>query len=201
MTAPVGTTRVTWIFSGANGATCNVVWHMWHVSGAEPTSAELITMLTSLKNWFTTDNYGASTNLAMYKHLSIQTNCSEVRAQTLDSTPTLASVTVGQAGVNTGPSAPNESAIVTTWRTATAGRSFRGRSFWPGYDPDMLDTTGLVSSSQITSWAATMNAMIATWNPAGNFQFSVYSPKLGLVTPITGVTVQPIVHHQRRRNH
>ena len=199
-TPPTGTVRVTYEFTLPNSLGGNVVQHFWHRDGAEPTTVDMDGLLSSIADWFNNDDYGADTNLAMFKHLNEHTTLTLLRAQTLDSTPLGTTLSVGTAGTNTGLPLPSETAVVSTWRTGTLGRSYRGRSFWPGADPDMLASTGVLSSSQVTSWGTTLLAFLHKWHADPLWEFVVYSSHLNVITEVSDVTVQTILNHQRRRN-
>jgi hypothetical protein len=59
----------------------------------------------------------------------------------------LISATVNSAGTDTDDLLPRGNALVVTSRTALAGRSFRGRTYVPGFSDVATESTGLATSA------------------------------------------------------
>lgn len=98
---------------------------------------------------------------------------------------------------------PLQSALVYTLQTATPGRRFRGRMYWPFLTATMI-ATGQISTSVVTlgsratSFASMLNALCAA-APIINVNPQVVSGAGGFVTPVTSVRVGNVMDTQRRR--
>lgn len=95
--------------------------------------------------------------------------------------------------------APFDTAVAFSLNTDRAGRSYRGRIFWPGLGV-LVGTNG--------RWNATFdhavdmaNLLQALGNTDGTVtaQLQVYSPTRNEVTPVTSVRVGNVTDSQRRR--
>ena len=189
------------LYTLPNGDTAvNVLWFT-RQDLADPSAGDVGTLAGLLASWVGSDNFQGETDLALYKHMNLATTISLVRVTSVGTTPPIqVASTINLAGVNTGLPLPNESAVVTTWYSAGVGRSYRGRSFFPGADPDMLDATGRLSSSQLTSWGATMAALADGLSSEGTFYQVVHSPTLSQNNQVLSSIVRAVIHHQSRRN-
>lgn len=107
--------------------------------------------------------------------------------------------TVAIAG--TGPQGDPRTCVVVSERTAAAGPSYRGRSYWP-YTANFTDGQ-IPTSNQTTvraSWKAAHDAMIAALSSAGISPVHVvWSPKTGNMTPINGYCTGNRTDHQKNR--
>ena len=103
---------------------------------------------------------------------------------------------------------PRQCAALTRWTTARQGRSFRGRSFWPGIAKDD-HTAGQLDGDAVTAmnkWAdactcvsntgGTITASLAVFSRLGQERGGVRIP---FATPVTNGVVDPILRTQRRR--
>lgn len=97
---------------------------------------------------------------------------------------------------------PHQVALITTVKTAYAGRSYRGRNYLPamceGNSANGLFTTG-ATTPVTTAW----NTFLGHYGASGsdsNWQWVVWSDKLQLATPVTGFVVRsnPGVIRRRR---
>lgn len=98
-------------------------------------------------------------------------------------------------GSNTA-SSPNQVAIVHSLLTARAGRSNRGRCYWP-----WLASTGSLTSTNVTNLATEMAAFITAMNTHATTDFGVaIAASVGRGgTSITKVRVDDVCDTQRRR--
>lgn len=102
---------------------------------------------------------------------------------------------------------PTASAII-TWRTALAGRAYRGRSYLPGFG-EAQQAGGILNAGCITDMEAAVTAMLGRFGPggtSGNWRLVVLSRVLnGVVRPtpvgtlVVSGDVQTIMGSQRRR--
>ena len=113
------------------------------------------------------------------------------------------------AGANTsGDMLPPQDAMVVSWRTGLAGRSFRGRTYLVGLD-ETNQNHGRIASGMMTLIAAFVTQMLAVFGPSGSntdWQFVVISRFNAKVkratpigTPVTDATTSDILRSQRRR--
>lgn len=120
----------------------------------------------------------------------------------------------GSGGANAG--LPNQAAMVWSLKTGFAGRSYRGRLYFPGF-VESTTTNGSFNSAIVTSTQSSLNTTIGTYGAAGtdpDYQWGVYSLKLGATRdggghitaydlskfyPFTAAIVRAAVGTQRRR--
>lgn len=85
--------------------------------------------------------------------------------------PAIASTPVVEAGTSASGQMPNEVAVVTTLRTALAGRRFRGRMYHFGFTNNAVDASNQIAAPVVTaiqlSMNAFINAMAANTTPLG----------------------------------
>lgn len=195
----VSWSRITFNFTLPNSTPGTVVRH-FDAAGGAPVLADYQAMGQAVEDWWNT-NPGAGP-AALTQFHSNTTLESVTLTQMAGAAPLEYVHDIGTSGDGTGDAPPNESAIVTTWTSGIPGRSFRGRSYWPGYDLDILDGTGRLAGTTVANWNQIMNDLRDALNTAGATinGFAVYSRTLDQMTPITGVTTRNVPHHQTRRN-
>lgn len=195
----VGMYRLAFNFTIPNGTEASVIRHIDN-GGVALDNVNQLAIAQAAVDWWDTVGAGGFQPIAQF---AVGTVLQEVvLTQMAGVPPTELSVSSGVAGAAAGDAPPPESALVSTWRTISPGRSFRGRSFWPGYAWASLDSTGLLAAGNVPFWQGIMENLINDINNAGGAtqQFAVYSKTLDVMTPITGVTVRTTPHHQSRRN-
>lgn len=108
-----------------------------------------------------------------------------------------AEIAVGGAGsIN----APFNTAMVFSLRTASPGRSGRGRVYWPAIGVDMTAGGKRVNQgSPALEFADMLTAMEAAGSEFG-LTLCVYSPTKDLVTPVTTIQMGDVPDVQRRRS-
>lgn len=98
-----------------------------------------------------------------------------------------------------------QASVVISFRTATPGRSYRGRAYWPawGYTPT---AELLFGSSNITSWLndyadllQLFGAQAIIVDPAQEMSVVVRSRLLHVSTPVTALAIGNVPDTQRRR--
>lgn len=96
---------------------------------------------------------------------------------------------------------PPQTAIVASHSTGFRGRSFRGRTYIPGWGENINDTIGQVLAATRAAIPGAFNTfrsdLAAVTN--GPVEHAVVSRKLLVATPITSTTVDPEFDRQNRR--
>lgn len=167
---------------------------------ATPAIGDLEDLATTFETWWTN---GLGGEPAFKTAFHANTTLVSIQVTQLVGAPPLEHVlAVGTAGDGIGDAPPNESAIVVTWYTGFPGKSFRGRSFFGGYDTDaMLGTDGLVIPSQVVQMQETTQALVdAVGALINDVRLAVNSRTLEVLTPITTTVARSVPHHQSRRN-
>jgi hypothetical protein len=106
------------------------------------------------------------------------------------------------AGTVTGTPPPPQVAVVVTLRTATPGRSFRGRVYMPA---QVIAQDGVVAGAQMTALNAALQAIVDAIEircaaAGSNLAWYVWSPTRGAGAAITQVSVGSQCDTQRRRD-
>lgn len=112
--------------------------------------------------------------------------------------------TLPATGTNTGAQLPNNVTVAIKWITALRGRSFRGRTYHLGLLEGQVEESNLAGGTAAFLSGSYDN--IITDPNLQPFVLSVLSkfhnnaPRTqGIMTPITSVSVDPVVDSQRRR--
>ena len=102
-------------------------------------------------------------------------------------------------GVKSTDALPASVADVISWRTGFAGRSYRGRTYLPGWvDGDANGSTFITAATSLASALAT--DLLNHHGPVGlEADLSVASIKKLLLTHITGFAIDAFVDSQRKR--
>lgn len=115
------------------------------------------------------------------------------------------SYTTGNAGGISGQPAAANAAVVISWRTASIGRSFRGRTYIGGLNNGILVSAQNIGTTYATSFAGAAQDLIDLLTTAG-YILSVLSKFSNLVARAAGVLTEIIsfvvdtkVDSQRRR--
>lgn len=106
--------------------------------------------------------------------------------------------TVDSPGTGAGDLLVRAASIVVTMRTAFAGRSFRGRSYVPGFNEAQNAADGTIAPAASAAAAAWIGA-IRTAATARGHTLAVASVKLGTSTPVTAQLVRDQVWDVQRR--
>jgi len=115
------------------------------------------------------------------------------------------SFTSGNQGALTGEQVAGNAALVISWRTASLGRSFRGRTYLGGLDAAATDTAQVVSSSFATAIIGAAEALLTAVTTAGGVlavlsRYTALALRVtGLLTEIISVVVDTKIDSQRRR--
>lgn len=104
----------------------------------------------------------------------------------------------GGRGTQANPIATDATAAVISYRTATAGRAFRGRSFIMGLPTGSVQDD-LLSTAEITALQRLVTAILGVNTRVTGAQIAVISQVLGIVTPVLTALLRTIVGTMRRR--
>lgn len=116
-------------------------------------------------------------------------------APPLEHTPSSAVV-----GTQTGNPLPNDVAFVISWKTAKAGRSYRGRTYIGGWTQNALATASDGSCTMSSSFGTTISTAVGALAPlTGENKLVVYSPTLGEANEVTSAYRGNRFDTQRRR--
>lgn len=107
-----------------------------------------------------------------------------------------------------GQELPPQCALVLSWFTALAGRSYRGRTYLTGFTEQTQDN-GVWDSTHLTNVTGIITQMLTVYGSGGtdgNWQFGVISRYLNgapritpVITPVTSGVARAYVYTQRRR--
>lgn len=104
-------------------------------------------------------------------------------------------------GTAVGDPLPPQCAMVCTWRTAYAGRRYRGRAYLPGFS-EANGSLGIWTPAFVTAWQGAMDTWLGLVGSGGtdpDYRQIVWSKTAGVGTDVTQAVVRPYVQTQRRR--
>jgi len=180
----------------------HVTVNVYHALSPHPvTVADLTTLGTIFASWVTNHLIGVMGTNTSVTNLNL-------RDLTTASGPILdVPMTTGNVGTVTGTPLTNSVAQVASWRTGLAGRSFRGRTYFPGLTDAMLvsGTPNFTSTARATN-LLNAAAALQTALSGGSYELVVASFRHGgaprttaVVTPPTSIIVNTKVDNQRKR--
>jgi hypothetical protein len=105
---------------------------------------------------------------------------------------------VNSAGTGAGDLLARALAVVCTLRTAKAGKSYRGRTYVPGFNEAQNAADGTIAASATAAANAWLTG-IRTAATARGHTLAVASTKLGISTPVTAQVVRDNVWDVQRR--
>ncbi len=198
MPLPVISNTVRAAVSGlqGNGKPWTNVWHIQWTGAGSPSPTNITTMDGIFDDFYAGPAAGGGNYWC--SRMCLGGSLQQIVYTLLDGTSP--SITVSHVLAATGGAgcAPGEVAAVLTLRSATRGRSYRGRVYLPGVDKALLNNDGTFTAALVanaTLQAAAVNAALvaATW------RIVVASYRLQLATPVTQFTMNGQADVQRRR--
>lgn len=105
--------------------------------------------------------------------------------------------TVHQATAN--DPLPSQCALVISWKTGRAGKSYRGRTYIGSLNRGILDGGDVLVNPSSVSAVADAAGTLITAMEAANAPVAVWSRKHVVTTQVTGINVGRVVDTQRRR--
>lgn len=159
----------------------------FEVSGGGITPVNIASLASAVDSWFN----GTLATILSDDWTTIRTTATDLTTATgptsESSTPT--------AGAVSGEAEPNNVAACVSFRTASRGRSFRGRNFVPGI-PGSAVTLNTMDAGFITSLLAAYGALVGAGTFLAGWQWGVVSRVTagalrvsGIFTPITSVSM------------
>jgi hypothetical protein len=105
---------------------------------------------------------------------------------------------------NTGDPLPQNSAVLVRKRTGLAGRRRQGRMYLPPIYNQSVSAVGRIDAGGLTALQTSTDVFLSSLNNSPNLQGMVILHSTGISTapvptPVTTLTVQPIIATQRRR--
>lgn len=172
-----------------------------YVSGLAQLNTWANTIMTDL-----TTNWGLAPYAGLKGLLGAATNITRIQVQYLlgGTLTTVGEAFFGTPLVGSGLNAFPQLARVITHRSDFAGKSYRGRSYWPGTGGAGSQTNGTFTTPSAASTLTAIKALygdFATTCPVGGAAHgpAVYSGKIDSVTPVTHIATDDVMDTQRRR--
>src|ERR1700741_465485 len=202
MAFPDEVARIDWRFTNGVGADVHVVQHARKDGGAAMTALECQVIADHCADSWNIPGYLGGAVPAMKSQANNNTTLVEVAVTGLAPvTPPQAIVAVNVAGSQAGVALPPETALVVSFKTGVVGKSYRGRSFWPGLDPEQLENNGTLSGAALTAYQNMFQAYVDVMITNTDSGLCIWSPTLGIGTSVLTALVRDTPHPQRRRNH
>ena len=179
---------------------------LWFDLGAAPDTTTMEALAGGLLSWWT-DEYAPLCSVGVQLREVCITDMSSATGPQV-----IQAATTGNVGLNTSAAKPSSAALTVSFRTASRGRSFRGRNYVLGLTQDSLNlntVTDVFANACVAAYSALLPAGTAehpgTWVVASRFSGVDADKKpiprvTGIATPITQVSVvDKTVDSQRRR--
>lgn len=180
---------------------CNPAANIYHVSNGGATDTGIATVLTALKTFY-------DACAAFFTTSTTITIGASVRDVSVTPNRIVAATPVTSVGSSTAEILPANAALVVTWRTAFAGRSFRGRTYL-GPSNETMNNGGVANGATVATMQTAANALITNIDAVAGMSFGVYALRRTLppfsetpfaaMTPITSATINGLWDSQRRR--
>lgn len=178
---------------------CENVFHVYKSAGW--TADDLNTVGGTFANWWTSELFAEVSNTVTLQRIMTRdlTTESGVGTEVLLGLPA--------NGQRTSAALPNSVSLAVKWGTGLAGRSYRGRTFHIGLCDDQVTGNTVLAATQTSLKTKYDFIRIALDNALLGVEFGVLSryhngaPRAaGILTPITGVGIDPVTDTQRRRS-
>jgi hypothetical protein len=173
-----------------HGSSRVTVLHYWRTDGWDMANLEALNIDLMLW-WNEVGRFQMPDDMTL---LDITTTALDNEPNIQDTLP----CTSGCQGTRVEQPEPGNVTGTVSWRTASVGRSFRGRSYLPGFctgdtnDDDTISSTRLVG---MLAWAANLIWYVTD----GTVQLGVLSRKLNEIHPVTGWVIENVLDSMRRR--
>lgn len=193
---------IEWTMPGAKPA--RIVFNVtsavaWTLSAAEALASDVVDAIVS-------DGLAWITNAMSAASIHI-TDLSSASGFSFDWLTGSGTNTLPVAGTFASPVTGGQAALVTTLRTGSRGRSFRGRNYWPGIPAAEVNLGGtIIAPTRVTDQNAFVGSLIAAVhaNPQRTVvvasKHTAGAPRVtGITTPVTSHDTNSTVDTQRRR--
>jgi hypothetical protein len=175
--------------------------NIFHVTNGGADDAAVPGMLTAIKAFYTAI-------ASFYLNTTLITIGASVRDIGVFPNRIVAATPLTQSGTTAGEALPANAALVTTWRTALAGRSFRGRTYL-GPSQETMNNGGIPNGATVATIQTAAGNLITAIDAVAGLSFGVFSlrrtlPPFSLTPfaatqPITSAVVRSKWNTQRRR--
>lgn len=193
---PIDATAKVEVVVSNQGEICENVFHVKNIT--QFSSAQLLTLATTFHTWWVDEIQslvGSTTILQRVDATDLHIQSGTKRTYG-EGSPV--------AGTKSGNLMPNNVTVAIKWVTDSRGRSYRGRTYHIGLQEDQV-AGNLVSTAHLAELEAAYAQLLAVVN-VNPFTLVVASrfankqPRTsGIVTPITGLSINQTVDTQRRR--
>lgn len=198
-TAIAELTRTELLWTLPNGADATNVFH--HLPSSPPDTGDLTVLAGEWKKFW---NGGSPYTTNGFKqtfpqNLTLQT----IRCTGIGQDPAPQWEETVNTHNTSGFPVPAESAVVTKWMSGSAGRSHRGRTFWPPVQLSALENgTGLLSTGSQTIMGQDILTLLTRLYTviSPTFEMVVWSRLLDTTDHVDSYDVRRTLHHQSRRN-
>lgn len=170
---------LSWSGMGSPGVN---VWH-FRTTTDSPDNAEVPELVDAIKDFYT----GC---LGLYSNDAVIQGPSTLILDpygTPEYRPATSWTLQGQGG---GSKAPAATAVTVTWRTTSATRSGRGRTFLSPITTSAMDGDGTINTTQLTALRGAAAALVAFNEGFDNGAVGVYSPSQNLLRDIVAYNVR-----------
>lgn len=156
--------------------------NVYHVKCAGvPSAADVLAIKNVGKAW----EYSVGPPVTGFRTMrNNQTTLVEVKATSLHAIPgpvSVEAIIANGVGSQAGTNVPAYVAVVVKWTTGLSGRSYRGRSYWPGLNYANLDpVTGRIFSTAQANYVTEANRLLSMLTTAG-YTLVVASKYFGVV--------------------
>lgn len=175
--------------------------NIFHVTNGSATDADVPAMLTAIKAFYTAI-------ASFYLNTTLITIGSSVRDISVTPNRIVAATPLTQAGTTAGEALPANVALVTTWRTAFAGRSFRGRTYL-GPSQETMNNGGIPNAATVSTIQTAASNLITGIQATPTLRLGIFSlrrtqPPFSLTPfaatePVTSAVARSKWNTQRRR--
>lgn len=141
--------------------------NIFHVTNGASDDAAVPAMLTAIKAFYTAI-------ASFYLNTTLITIGSSVRDIGVTPNRIVAATPLTQVGTTAGEALPANVALVTTWRTAFAGRSFRGRTYL-GPSQETMNNGGIPNAATVATIQTAATNLIAAINGVAGLRLGVFS--------------------------
>lgn len=178
---------------------CENVFHVFKSAGW--TADDLNTVGGTFANWWTSELSDEVSNTVTLQRIITR----DLTVENGIGTEVLLGLPAN--GARTSAALPNNVSLAVKWGTGLAGRSYRGRTFHVGLCDDQVTGNTVLAATQTSLKTKYDFIRIALDNALLGVEFGVLSrfnngaPRAaGILTPITGVGIDPVTDSQRRRS-